>query len=183
MTKKLTYKELLIQLDYNHLTGYFYWKVSNSSQVNIGDIAGTKQNGYIHIQINGRIYLAHRLAWFYYYGYWPENDIDHRDQIRHHNWILNLRESSKQCNQRNCPNPKNNTSGIKGVSWSKSRQKWLAMLSLDNKNYSLGGYEVFDNAVCARLAGEQCLGWEGCDSCSPAYQYVKENIQGERHAR
>lgn len=33
------------------------------------------------------------------------------------------------------------------------------------------------NAVCARLAGEQCLDWEGCDSNSPAYKYVKENIQ------
>jgi len=31
-------------------------------------------------------------------------------------------------------------------------------------------------AVCARLAAEQCLDWERCDSNSPAYQYVQNNI-------
>ena len=129
------------------------------------------------IGINGREYGVHRLAWFYVYGYWPENGVDHMDRIRHHNWINNLREISQQCNMRNTDNYKTNTSGVKGVSWNEKLKKWTGQLSLNNKSKYLGCYKEFDNAVCARLAGEQCLNWEGCDSCSPAYQYVKENIQ------
>ena len=36
-----------------------------------------------------------------------------------------------------------------------------------------------DDAVCARLAAEQCLNWEGCDSNSSAYQFVKKYILGD----
>ncbi|MDP8268305.1 MAG: hypothetical protein P9L97_06200 [Candidatus Tenebribacter davisii] len=181
-TEKLTYKELLRQLDYNSLTGIFIRKISNSSRVKIGDIAGSKnKKGYIQICVNGKLYLAHRLAYFHYHGYMPENQIDHEDQIKHHNWILNLREASDQCQQRNQGTPKNNTSGVKGVVWNKNRSKWIAQITLNFKNKGLGYYKDFNNAVCARLAGEQCLNWEGCDSSSPAYQYVKENIQCQRN--
>lgn len=112
-----------------------------------------------------------------YYGYWPENDIDHKDKIKHHNCIRNLRETSRQCNMRNMGNRKDNTSGVKGIHWDKLNKKWKTQISINRKRKTLGYYKDFDNAVCARLAGEQCVGWEGCDSNSPAYQYVKENIQ------
>lgn len=36
----------------------------------------------------------------------------------------------------------------------------------------------FDEAVCYRLAAEQCLNWSGCYDNSSACKYVKENIQG-----
>lgn len=177
MKDKLSYEELHEQLMYNPWTGYFYWKVSNTNSVHINDIAGSKhKKGYIMIGINGIRIYAHRLAWFYIYGYMPEHGIDHKDRIKHHNWILNLREATQQCNTRNTGNRKNNTSGIKGVSWHKKTNRWKSSIS-SNKEKSLGAYKDFDDAVCARLAGEQCLDWEGCDSCSPAYQYVKENIQ------
>jgi hypothetical protein len=111
------------------------------------------------------------------YGYWPENVIDHKDRVRHHNWIKNLREVSNQCNQRNRGNSKNNTSGVKGVSFDNVTNKWRPYIKINNKLFRLGSYKEFDNAVCARLAAEQCLGWSGCDSNSPAFQYVKDFIQ------
>jgi len=175
---KLTYEELHRQLDYDSLTGIFKWKVSNSNRIKIGDITGYKgKRGYIEIRINGKLYKAHRLAWFYEHGYMPENDIDHIDRIKHHNWASNLRESSKQCNNRNTGNFAHNTSGVKGVGWRIQKSKWKATIIINGKCIHLGFYTSFDNAVCARLAGEQCVDWEGCDSCSPAYKYVKENIQ------
>lgn len=100
------------------------------------------------------MYYAHRLAWFYYYGYWPENKIDHRDQIKHHNWILNLREASDQCNQRNTGNRKDNKSGVKGVTWSNANNKWKVEIRINNKGKFLGYFVNFVEAVCTRLAAE-----------------------------
>lgn len=175
----LTNKELHYQLHYNPLNGIFIWKhPAKHSKMNPGEIAGTlNSEGYIQISIDGQGYLAHRLAWFYYYGYWPEKDIDHRNKKRHCNWILNLRQASQQCNSRNRRIAKNNTSGVKGVYLDKKYNKWYASIKVSKRKY-LGSYKEFDNAVCARLAGEQCVGWDGCDINSPAYIYVKENIQG-----
>lgn len=176
--RKLSQKELKRQLKYNPKTGIFTWLISNSNCIKIGDDAGTMHStGYIHIRIARKDYKAHRLAWLYVYGYFPENDLDHKDRIKHHNWIKNLREASKQCNNRNQGTPKNNTSGVKGVSWYKSTNKWRGQIVVNKKNKNLGCYDDFDDAVCARLSAEQCLNWNECDSSSPAYKYVKENIQ------
>lgn len=176
--KKLTYEELHRQLNYDHLTGVFRWKISNTIRVKIGDIAGCKNTqGYISIGIDELEYKAHRLAWFYTYGYMPENGLDHKDRIKHHNWILNLREVSQQCNIRNTGNFSHNTSGIKGVYWNKIKNKWYARVAVDRKGKHLGYFKDFDEAVCHRLAAEQCLNWSACDSNSPALQYVKDHIQ------
>lgn len=169
-------KELKELLHYDSDTGIFTWKVSNGNRINIGDVSGSisKIDGYIRIKINGKMYLAHRLAWLYEYGYFPENDLDHKDRIKHHNWIKNLRETSDVCNQRNTGNPKNNTSGVKGICWAEQNNKWKAQIVIDRKTKGLGYYSDFLEAVCHRLAAEQCVNWEGCDSSSPAYQYVNK---------
>ena len=178
MKKLISHKELLRQLYYDHLTGLFTRRTSNNRKYKIGDIAGhKKKSGYVIVSIHNRGYKAHRLAWFYYYGYWPEYGIDHKDLIKHHNWIDNLREATQQCNSQNTKNFKHNTSGVKGVSWYPLYNQWKACMYINKIQKHLGYYKDFDNAVCARLAGEQCVNWAGCDSNSPAYQYVKGNIQ------
>jgi len=96
--------------------------------------------------------------------------------IKYHNWWDNLREATQQCNQRNVGTRSDNTSGVKGVTWHKRDKQWVAQICVNKKNKSIGYYADFDDAVCARLAAEQCVDWAGCDSSSPAYQYVT-NIQ------
>jgi hypothetical protein len=176
----LTYEELKKQLNYDSLTGIFRWNMSRIG-VKKGKIAGCKTpEGYIQIRINKNIYLAHRLAWFYVNGYDSEYSIDHIDNNplhRHHNWISNLREVSKQCNARNSGNRKNNISGVKGVSWDNNRNKWITHIKINNKLKNIGRFKDFDEAVCHRLAAEQCVNWEGCDSCSPAYKYIKNILK------
>jgi len=174
--KDITRKQLKENLDYNKKTGDLIWKISRPG-VKKGTIAGTNNNGYINVRIFRKAYGAHRLIWLWMTGYLPKGiDIDHKDRIRYHNWWSNLRLSSRQCNIRNTGNRKNNTSGIKGVYWDKIIKKWGAYIIVNYKQKNLGKYLDFDNAVCARLAGEQCLGWSGCDDNSPAYQYVKEML-------
>lgn len=178
----LTYNRLISLLDYNALTGIFRWKESRG--VLKGSIAGSRTTeGYISITIDGYSYQAHRIAWFYYYGYMPEINIDHRDRIKHHNWILNLRMATQVCNVRNTGLRLDNKSGVKGVGRSSSCEMWYAQIGINNKTKSLGYYKDFDEAVCARLMGEQCLDWAGCDSSSYAYLYVQDmlgNVPNEK---
>lgn len=177
MKKKLTQERLKEVLHYDPDTGIFIWINTKANRLNNGDVAGYKEpSGYIQIRVYGVLYKAHRLAWLYIYGYFPEHGLDHIDRIPCHNCIDNLREESQSCNMRNTGNNKNNTSGIKGVSFDSRKNKWCAYIMINYIKKSLGIYESFENAVCARLAGEQCLNWSGCDSSSPAFIYVNKNI-------
>jgi len=71
--------------------------------------------GYVIIKIDGKYYRAHRLAWFYVYGEWPEGIIHHKDRVRDHNWIENLEESDNQRNNTSRSMQSNNTTGFTGV--------------------------------------------------------------------
>jgi len=136
-------------------------------------------DGYVKIGVAGRIYLAHRLVWFYMEGYFPKNiSIDHIDRDKLNNKWANLRLASQQCNIRNTGDRIDNTSGVKGVYWVKRVKKWRAGIILNGVYKSLGSYFNYSNAVCARLAGEQCLSWGGCDNSSPAYLYVQKMLNG-----
>jgi len=175
----LTQKEVKRLFNYDPITGILIWKVSLSNRVSVGDvIKGKDSDGYVVVRINKRTYQAQRIIWLWYYGYMPEGLIDHKDRIKHHNWIDNLREASKSCNARNIGNHKNNTSGVKGVSYNKKDKRWVAYIDVNGKHYYVGFCKDFDEAVCHRLAAEQCFGWEKCDPCSPAYEYIKERRKG-----
>ncbi len=156
---------------FNYDKGNLVWK-SRSSRPDIeGFVAGfADKRGYIYVKVDKKKLLAHRVVWLYHHGYWPENELDHINRNKSDNRIENLREVSHYCNMRNKGNGKNNTSGVKGVS--PENGGWRAQIKVRGKVYSLETHADFDEAVLHRLAAEQCLGWEGCDSASPAYRYA-----------
>ena len=80
--------ELKEVLEYNPDTGVFIWRKPNGNRVKVGNVAGNKSvNGYIRIKIK-KEYLAHRLAYLYMIGNFPENDIDHINHIKDDNrWV------------------------------------------------------------------------------------------------
>lgn len=53
--------------------------------------------------------------------------------------------------------PKNNTSGIKGVTWDKARQKWVAQIVFKGKRYYLGRYFKKEDAAKIRKIAEDKL--------------------------
>lgn len=53
--------------------------------------------------------------------------------------------------------PKSNTSGIKGVTWDKSRCKWLAQIRFKGKLYYLGRYDTKEEAGNVRKIAEDKL--------------------------
>jgi hypothetical protein len=144
-------KELL---DYNPLTGIFKWKISLSNRVAVGSEAGTVNNdGYVSISIRGMRYYAHRLAWLYMTGQWPEYEIDHEDTNKANNIWKNLRPATPPQNSYNRPLQSNNTSGYKGVCrW---KDKWVAYI----KGEHIGVFDTPEegaqayNKAADRLAG------------------------------
>ena len=49
---------------------------------------------------------------------------------------------------------KNNTSGVKGVTWCKSRRKWVAQIMFKRKHYHLGRFDNIEDAIKARKKAE-----------------------------
>ena len=135
----LTQAELQSQLHYNPETGIFTWIKNNKNHVKMGNIAGSDCHGYKMIKINNKSYSAHRLAWLYVYGIHPKV-IDHINGNPADNRISNLREVTLRQNCQNSKMPKNNTSGIKGVSWHKASKKWRATLNINGKLKHLGSF-------------------------------------------
>ena len=171
----IAFKRVRELFDYRD-DGNLIWKVSNSNRAKIGHVAGTSySNAYNQVSVDNAPYYTHRIIWLWHHGYLPEYDIDHINKDKCDNRIENLRETTRLCNLRNAKDHKNNKSGVKGVYRHKSWGKWQARIGLHRKAHSLGEYDSFDEAVLARLAAEQCLDWDGCDSTSPAYLYAVKN--------
>jgi hypothetical protein len=61
-----------------------------------------------------------------------------------------LRWCSQQENCFNASISKNNTSGHKGISWEKKRNKWVARVSHNGKYHHLGYFDKLEDALKAR---------------------------------
>lgn len=156
-TKILTQDRLKELLHYDPATGVFTWlkPCSRFSQVTPGDPAGcVHARGYIHIKVDGVAYKAHRLAWLYTHGRWPEPTIDHINRIKTDNRIANLREVDQLGNMQNKGQYRNNTSGYIGVS-KHSSGKWAAQIQVNRKNRHLGLFATPELASDAYQAAKR----------------------------
>lgn len=143
----ITQSRLKELLNYNQNTGIFTWIV-NKNRAHIGDIAGcSNSKGYIYIQINGYNFRAHRLAWLYVYGKFPDYEIDHIDRDRKNNRISNLRDINHNQNMQNTKIYSSNKSGYRGVSWNKTQCKWKVTVRYKQKHYHGGVFVNIDDAI------------------------------------
>lgn len=145
-------------LSYRKSTGLFTWKVSPTNRVPAGSVAGTEMNaGYIHIQIDSVLYLAHRIAWYIITGVDPgPAQIDHKNRVRTDNRKRNLRlaEGRELDNLQNIPKRPSNTSGHPGVCRTTNGKKWRAYVSSQYKQINLGAFDTKREAIAARKAGK-----------------------------
>lgn len=166
----LTQKRLKHLLSYDPEIGEFTWIRPTSNRVKKGDIAASAHNcGYHAIRIDTKAYLAHRLAWLYVHGTWPTEEIDHINQVRSDNRISNLRVAERSVNSRNQVLRKNNTSGVLGVCWDKSRNKWASRIKVNYKTINLGRHGSLLDAVAARKSAENKYGFHENHGLLPAH--------------
>lgn len=156
-TRPLTHERLIQVLSYDPKTGIFRWLVSLSRRTTIGDRAGcVPADGYRVIQIDRYAYKASRLAWFYYYGRWPLEQVDHADLARDNNRIKNLREATRFQNGANIGLLPTNTTGFKGVSRATpTGARWKAQIRDQNKRIHLGYFASPEEAYRAYCSAAQ----------------------------
>ena len=166
ITKQNKYKESLLSqselkrlLHYNPETGVFTRLVKTAHRIKIGDIAGCKDKGYLRIRINGNLYLAHRLAFLYITGAWPENEVDHDDRIRDNNKWDNLKDSTVQYNNKNHKIRSDNKSGFNGVYWDKNCKRWRSQIAVDGEIKRLGCFIRKSDAIDARKQADIDCGY------------------------
>lgn len=151
----LTQEYLKSILHYDPETGEFLWLVSKDG-VKRGSIAGSigahARKKYYVIKINRHPYYAHRLAFLYMEGAFPENEVDHIGGDGANNKWSNLRSVSRSENGKNQCLRVNNISGVVGVSWDKKRSKWVSQICVNGKRKFLGYFSDKNMAAGARKA-------------------------------
>ena len=141
-------------LSYEPHTGLFRWKWrpgKAGNSVAVGSVAGALNKwGYRRIKVNGRLYMAHRLAWFYTHGEWPYPEIDHINLNKDDNRIVNLRKATSSDNSHNSGKRTNNTTGLKGVV--RRGERWLSQISALGRRLHLGMFKTPEEAHAAYCA-------------------------------
>lgn len=140
---KLNIPELLIKFQYCPSTGTITRRSTGR------EIGSTNTGGYRQATINGTIYLVHRLAWVFITGKLPDSYIDHINGNKLDNSMTNLREVSHAENMLNKQVYKNNSSGFKGVYYSKSKNRYEAQVRLNGIKYTYGGFLTAEEASIA----------------------------------
>jgi HNH endonuclease/AP2 domain len=130
---------------FEYKDGNLYRKIS-LGRTKSGDKVGfINDKGYISVNIDKQCIALHRIVWMMQYGEMPLL-IDHIDNNKQNNRIENLRLADKFQNAHNRSIHKNNTSGYKGVYWSKRTQKWKTQIMCNRKTYTLGYYKSPEEA-------------------------------------
>lgn len=138
------------------------WKVDVKSGrgytkiiIKAGDVVGTKEKGYWHCQINNRRIYNHKVVWLLHHSSDTNAIIDHINGDKFDNRISNLRSVDKHTNMRNLKKFCTNKSGVTGVNFSKTDNRWRAeWRDLDGRNTSKSfsvkkyGYEEAFKLAC-----------------------------------
>lgn len=163
---------------FTYENGFLYWKKrplshfkSEKSYKNFSKFINKKagffcnsknsQTTYLNVEINNIAFKVHRIIWQMHYDGLDENyQIDHKDHNGLNNNLSNLRKVCCYINQRNKPLQTSNTTGINGVNWHKSANKWQVRITdLSGKRLDLGRFNSFEDAVKARKNAEKLYGY------------------------
>ena len=143
-------------LDYDPETGVLSWMpgLPYAKQRQAGRPAGTmSKGGYLRTSIARRMYANNRIAWKMHYGTDPVGVVDHEDGDKLNNRIGNLRDASQNKNTYNSVRRTDNTTGYKGVVYSKNRRAFVVNLTVRGvkiKSPSFATPEAANKYVMAR---------------------------------
>lgn len=149
--------------DYEPATGFLRWRVRRSRHA-AGAVAGTMKikhgkQWYVQVRFEGQWFAAHRLAFAWMTGRWPEHQIDHINLDRADNRWANLREATASQNSANRGAARTSKTGVKGVIVVERYgvKKYEARIRIDGKQKHLGRFDSAQEAHRAYIlaAGER----------------------------
>ena len=129
----LTADQLRAAMTYDPATGTFRRLKPWRGRYTPGDVT---VYGYQRINVGKHRYFAHRLAFLWMTGRWPEAQIDHKNGNRLDNRWCNLREATAQENRRN--ERKRGSNPYKGITFYKPTGRWKASIKVNRREKSLG---------------------------------------------
>lgn len=150
----LTVSRLRELLNYSPESGQFTW-ISTRGRAAAGSVAGAiHKYGYRVIQIDGKGYGAHRLAWLFIYGGFPEV-IDHINGDRSDNRIENLRNVDHQVNAENRKGARfGKKIPLMGVKKQTMGNSFWASIKVNGEVVALGGFPTAELAHEAYMAAK-----------------------------
>lgn len=146
----LKHEDALRLFNYDRDTGILTWKnPPEYSRFIHGSVVGHKINGYLRVKIYGMQLYVHRIAWLITHNDWPNGVIDHINGDRSDNRISNLRAVTNTQNSWNSKMRKNNSSGVKGVTFNSAANKWVGRIRVDGKRIHVGCFDDIEEAKIA----------------------------------
>jgi hypothetical protein len=134
-------KAIMDCLSYDRDTGLFVWLVPRGPRSS-GSIAGSLDRaGYRLIVVRGKRYYAHRLAWLFVTGDWPNGLIDHQNVCPDDNRFANLRVASVAQNAANS-RPRVKWKGVVRL----YDGRYMAQITYDQRHHYLGRYRTPEEA-------------------------------------
>lgn len=146
--------------DYDEQTGVFKRRVTiKGCNAKVGAVCGSNDGkGYLKISIDGRQFFAHRMAWAFVHGVWPDQDIDHKNGIGVDNRIANLRLATASQNGENQRRAHTkNLAGLLGVCSDRRSGKFEARICARGVAHHLGTFETAQAAHRAYVEAKQGL--------------------------
>lgn len=143
---------LLGLLNYNPLTGIVVYQKSGK------EAGGITSSGYLRFKHQKETWPMHRIIYKMVYGVDCDR-IDHENHNRLDNRLENLKNVDNTGNLRNRSIFSNNTSGVMGVSFIVSRQKWQATICHNGVGINLGRFKTKEEAISVRKQAELNYGY------------------------
>jgi hypothetical protein len=150
----LTHGRLREVLSYDPATGDFTRRTPRPG-ARAGDKAGHLHRagaGYVYIMVDHRSYLAHRLAWLYVHGVWPDGLLDHINRDKSDNRIANLRPADFSLNAQNAVSGRAGRALPLGVY--RYRKRFVAKIMVRGSSRHLGCFDTPDQASAAYLTAK-----------------------------
>ena len=162
-------------MDWKQIDGYDNYSVSINGEVRNDKTErilkpGKDTSGYYIVKLcKSGIQKNHKVHRLISLAFIPLEEgcdfVDHLDTIRTNNSLENLRWCTRQENNQNQSIRKDNTSGYKGVTFDRARNKWSAYIKIDGKDIHLGRFETVEEAAAVRAARAQQEFGEFTHSC------------------
>ena len=160
---KTSIEDMKKMVSYNPDTGEFI-RIKGTKR-DIGKPAGGYVDGhgkgYLRIRIKGEMIKAHRLAFAYMTGEFPNTDIDHiNGNIQDNSWC-NLRAVDGVGNGKNQKLYRTNKSGYPGVLFSEKDGsfRWVVTTGSGKNRKNHGNYKCKLDAIAARMRAERELNY------------------------